>query len=300
MFNIFKSKSHFNTVCTLCKQILGCNIKTTNSSSIEYFDSIRRYFDNPHLINSEKFLIATEVLLKTFRSDIILTPINLDKEEKRVGHMIENTIANICIKSDDDPIKCFIWKYIKSIFPEVIILGICPTFDGPCNDISFLLELNGQKFILPIEIKSTNRYNMSYLGDRCLTGPCGMVFVVGYDFMIKDNDLKITSIAIIPWESANEFMKKTINKKKIFSSNSYRYIHNYIDINREYYLQSKNRWYGQRPSLYDSIMNAKRYNSNQYNNRYNNNRYNNNRYNNNRYNSSNINWRQRRSILKSY
>ena len=291
MSNIFKSKLHFETVCELCKQILGCNIKTTNSYSIEYFDSIRRYFDNPHLINSEKFLIATEVLLKTFRSDIILTPINLDEEEKRVGHRIENIIANICINSDDDPIKCFIWKYIKSIFPEVIILGICPTFDGPCNDISFLLELNGQKFILPIEIKSTNRHNMSYLGDSCLTGPCGMVFVVGYDFMIKYNDLKITSIAIIPWESANKFMKNTINKKKIFSSNSYRYIHNFIDNDLEYYLQSNNIWYGKRPSLYDSIMKTKRYNTNQYNT---------NRYNTNQYNSSNTNWRQRPSIVKSY
>ena len=75
MSAIFKSEHHFNTVCALCKQILGCNIKTTNSSSIEYFDSIRRYFDNLQLINSEKFLIATEELLKTYCSDIILNPI---------------------------------------------------------------------------------------------------------------------------------------------------------------------------------------------------------------------------------
>lgn len=285
MSKIFESELHFNIICALCKRILGCNIETTYSSSIKYFDSIRRYFDNPQLINSEKFLIATEVLLKTYRSDIILDPIILDKEEKRVGHRIENIIANICIKSDNDPIKRFIWKYIESIFPNVKIIGICPTFDGPCNDISFLLELNGKKFIFPIEIKSTNRYNMSYLGDRCLTGPCGIVLVVGYDIMIKYDKIDITSIAIIPWEQANTYMKKTINKKKIFSSNSYRYIHNFIDDSLEYDLKSNNGWYGERPTLYRRIMNNRyqRFNTHEYN-----------------YDSTNMNWRQRRHIINSY
>lgn len=288
MSKIFKSEQHFNTVCTLCKKILGCNIKTTHLSSIEYFDSIQRYFDNPQLINSEKFLIATEVLLKTYCSNTILNPIILDEKEKRIGHRIENTIANICIKTDANPIKQFIWKYIESVFPKVTILGICPTFDGPCNDISFLLKLNGQKFIFPIEIKSTNRYNMSYLGDRCLTGPCGIVLVVGYDIMIKYDDIKITLMAIIPWEQANTYMKKTINKKKIYSSNSYRYIHNFIDYSLEHDLKSNNRWFGERPTLYRKIMN----------NRYQ--RFDIQEYHCAKYNSSNMNWRQRPNRIKSY
>ena len=94
------------------------------------------------------------------------------------------------------------------------IHGILPTFYGPCNDISYSLEIEGQKFIFPIEIKSTNRNNMSFLGNKYLTGPCGLLLVVGYDYIIRYDDIKIKCMALIQPNEANPYMKKTWKTKR--------------------------------------------------------------------------------------
>lgn len=255
IFSIFDSDLHFKTIRNLCRKILGCNIKSTDLSTIEYFQGIKNYLNNENLRYSEKFLIAAEALLRTYSSGTI-SSVYLEYDEKRLGQWIENIIANICAQSNDHYIKSFIYRYIEDLFPGVKIHGICPTFGGPCNDISFLLELNNEKFIFPIEVKSTNRHNMSFLGNRCLTGPCSIVLVVGYDYIIKyrnvidDNNIKIQCLAIIPLEKANTCMKKTKQKKRIESSNSTKFIHDFIDRNFEKYLRDNNLWYGGRPTFF--------------------------------------------------
>lgn len=253
IYSIFKSKKHFKIVCKLCKTILGCDIKSTDHLTIEYFENIKDYFNNPNLINSERFLMATEALIKTSRSNIMSSPIIINENEKRLGHRVENIITNICINNQFHPIKSYINSYICNLFPHVIIHGILPTFYGPCNDISYLLELDGKKFIFPIEIKSTNRNNMSFLGNKSLTGPCGLILVIGYDYIIRNDDIKIKGMALIQPNEANSYMKKTWKVKKILSSNSTKYIHDFIDDDFKQKLEENGRWYGDRPSFYKTI-----------------------------------------------
>ena len=104
IFSIFKSDLQFNTFCSLCLKILGCNIKSTNLSTIEYFQDIKNYLNNKNLRYSEKFLIAAEALLRTYRSGTI-SSVYLEQDEKRLGKWIENIIANNCAQSNDNYIK---------------------------------------------------------------------------------------------------------------------------------------------------------------------------------------------------
>lgn len=302
---IFKSSEHFEDTISYCKKILGCSIQSDYISTIEYFNKIKKYLSNKSLINSERFLLATEALFRTYLNfNIITSPKFLNINEKRLGHRVENKIINSCIGFDDINIKRFIEGYIKKILPDAIIHGILPTFDGPCNDISYLLEINEQKFIFPIEIKSTNRNSMSFLGNKSLTGPCGLVLIVGYDYVFKYDHINIKCMALLSPTDANFNMKKTWKTQKIHCSYSIKYIHDFIDDKFEKYLCDNNLWYGIRPTYYcKEILKYNKYcdyapikyHTNKYN--YENRSWNNKSYHNvNNNSSSSMNWRKPNNI----
>jgi hypothetical protein len=222
----------FSDNCKICLQILGCGFNFSHPEYVDYVAEQEFFFKNKaELSKSKKFKMAVEGLINSFNS-VLCTTFDIDCNEQRAGKIIEALLIKRFIKGINkyDPLVKKIFNRIRKIFPGAIIKGICTTDESPCNDIPICLCMNNKRFLYIIEVKSTNWNDLSYLADRCLTGPCSMVLVVGYNSCRYDT---IIGFAMISSGLANRYMNNSMEPK------NGRYVHRF--------LRDSGLWFGQTP-----------------------------------------------------
>jgi len=206
-----------------CRRLLGCDLHLQNNPYYrKYLLDFEEFIKNPWHDTSQKLVLFTWSLQYSFSRPLIEDMGDLPIDECRAGKCVEHALSKRFVGGEKAGCGHMLvrktYQRIKRIFgKDVVIMGLCETNDGPCADIVLRLRLHDREFLFVIEVKSTNRPDLSFLSGYQLTGPCSMLIVVGYD---KRNYNDIVGFSMLSLIDSNKNMRYAKEKKEwqIYSS----------------------------------------------------------------------------------